>query len=53
MNLNDLEELKRLDPQNTLASTEQYALQLEAALEQVKRIDVPEDYGNFSSIVFQ
>lgn len=52
INLNDIEEIKRLDPQDTLGSTEKLAEQMEAAWQQVKEINVPSDYSSVSNIVF-
>lgn len=52
LNLQDLESLAHLDPQNTIVSTEKLPEQLEAAWEQVKQIEIPEDYKNITSIVF-
>ncbi len=52
IDLTNLEELKRLDPRDTLSSTELLPEQLEAAWEQVKAIEIPQEYGNVTSIVF-
>lgn len=52
IDLNNLEEIKKLDPQDTLASNGKLSEQLEAAWEQVQAISVPDDYKNVSNIVF-
>lgn len=52
IDLNNLEEIKKLDPQDTLASNGILSEQLEAAWEQVQAISVPDDYKNVSNIVF-
>ncbi|MGE5042408.1 MAG: SIS domain-containing protein [Candidatus Levyibacteriota bacterium] len=52
LDLANTEEIKKLDPQNTLASTEMLPDQLAAAWEQVKQIQVPQDYKNVGNIVF-
>lgn len=52
VDLNNIEEIKRLDPADTLGSTEKLAEQMTAAWEQVQHVDVPEDYKNVSNIVF-
>lgn len=52
VDLNNLEEIKRLDPKDTLGSTEMLAQQMEAAWHQVQEVNVPEDYKNVSNIVF-
>lgn len=52
INLQDLESLAHLDPENTIASTEKLPEQLEAAWEQVKKIEVPQDYSKISNIIF-
>lgn len=46
------EEIKKLDPQNTVGSTEMLPQQLAEAWRQVQFIDVPFDYNNASNIVF-
>lgn len=52
INLQDVEQLARLDPQNTIASTEKLPEQLEAAWEQVQAITIPNEYSDITSIVF-
>lgn len=52
INLEDLQSLAHLDPQNTINSTEKLPEQLIAAWEQVKQIEVPADYNSVSNIVF-
>lgn len=50
-NLTDLEAIKKIDPQNTLGSTELLAQQCKAAWEQVNALDIPKDLGNIENIV--
>lgn len=52
IDITNLEEIKKLDPQNTYGSTEMLPQQLSTAWEQVKLIKIPEDYKNISNIVF-
>ena len=52
IDLNNIEEIKRLDPQDTLGSTEKLGEQMAAAWEQVQHVEVPDDYKNVSNIVF-
>jgi len=52
IDLNNIEEIKRLDPQDTLGSTEMLAEQMEAAWEQVQQVEVPEGYKDVGNIVF-
>ncbi len=52
LDLQNLEEIKKLDPQNTLQSTEMLPEQLEGAWEQVKQIQIPQGYNSVSNIVF-
>lgn len=52
IDLTNLEELKKLDPQGTIESTEKLPEQLAAAWEQVQTIQIPEDYQNISNIIF-
>lgn len=52
VDLNNLEEIKILDPQNTVSSTEMLADQMEAAWKQVQDVEVPSDYSSVSNIVF-
>lgn len=52
IDLTSLEEIKRLDPQDTLVSTEMLPEQLEKAWEEVKLVQIPQGYNNISSIVF-
>lgn len=52
IDLTNLEELKKLDPQGTIESTEKLPQQLEAAWEQVQAVQIPEDYKNISNIIF-
>ncbi len=52
IDLTNLEELKKLDPRDTITSTEMLPQQLETAWEQVKAIEIPQEYGSVTSIVF-
>lgn len=50
--LADTENLKKIDPQNTLASTEQLTKQLRTAWEEVHQLPLRADYGDVTNIVF-
>jgi len=50
-NFNDVESIKKLDPQNTLGSTDLLLTQCEEAWKQVSLISVPDDYKNIKTIV--
>jgi len=52
IDLNNIEEIKRLDPQDTLGSTEMLASQMETAWSQVQDVQVPQDYKDVGNIVF-
>lgn len=52
VDLQDLEKIRQLDPQDTIGSTEKMAEQMEAAWEQVQHVEVPQDYRDVSNIVF-
>lgn len=52
VDLNNIEEIKKLDPQDTLGSTEKMDEQMSAAWEQVQHVDVPDDYKKVANIVF-
>lgn len=52
IDLKNIEEIKRLDPADTLSSTEKLPEQLLVAWDEVKMIDVPEEYKDVTSIVF-
>lgn len=52
VDLTNLEELKKLDPRDTITSTEMLPEQLAAAWEEVKSIEVPQEYSKVTSIVF-
>lgn len=51
-NLDDLEAMKKLDPENVLGSIEQVGLQCQQAWEDVKRIQFHDSYKNPENIVF-
>lgn len=48
----NIEALRKIDPQNTLGSTELMAKQFEVAWEQVNKIEVPKSYREIKNIVF-
>lgn len=48
----NIDEVKRLDPQDTLRSTQLLPEQLEAAWDEVRQIQVPQGYNNVSNIIF-
>lgn len=52
IDLNDLEAIRKIDPQNTLDSTEKLLEQLKAAWKEVQTINVPSNYGDIKNIVF-
>lgn len=52
IDLKNIEEIKKLDPQDTLASTELLPEQMEAAWQQVQAIEIPQEYGAVENIVF-
>lgn len=52
VDFNNLEEIKKIDPQNTLRSTELIPKQFETAWEQVNAITVPQSYREINKIVF-
>lgn len=52
IDLTNLDEIKRLDPQDTIRSTEMLPEQLEKAWEEVKQVEIPQDYRNVTNIVF-
>lgn len=52
INLQDLEALTKLDPQNTINSTERLPEQMAAAWEEVKKVEIPTNYKTVTSIVF-
>lgn len=51
-NFDDLETIKKLDPQNTLESIEMFLEQCENAWKEVNEIKVNEDFSNIQNIVF-
>lgn len=52
IDLNNKEEIKKIDPQDTLASTDLLPKQLVAAWEQVNSLSIPQDYSQIKNIVF-
>lgn len=50
INLNDTSSIKKLDPQNTLDSTEKLVEQCKTAWSQVNKITIPADYSNITNI---
>lgn len=51
-NFDDLEAIKKIDPQDTVGSTELAVQQFAAAWEQVQKLPIHEDYSNVKAIVF-
>jgi glucose/mannose-6-phosphate isomerase len=51
-NLNDIEAIKIIDPQDTLSSTELMPQQLETAWSEVMQLDLPRDWREIKNIVF-
>lgn len=51
-NLTDIEAIKKIDPQNTLASTEMMGEQLGAAWRQTQSLPLPSTLGKIENIVF-
>ncbi len=51
-NLTDLEAIKKIDPQDTVSSTELMAEQMESAWKQVNELDLPTELGDIQNIVF-
>lgn len=49
---NDLEAIKKIDPQDTLGSTDLAVEQLESAWQQVQSLPITADYSDVQSIVF-
>lgn len=52
LDFNDLDAIKKIDPQNTLGSTELAVQQFEAAWQQVQTLEIHDDYSTIRSIVF-
>lgn len=52
IDLKNIEEIKKIDPQNTLGSTELTIQQLETAWEEVNKIEVPKSYRDIQRLVF-
>jgi glucose/mannose-6-phosphate isomerase len=52
INFNDLEAIKKIDPKDTLGSTEMAAQQFEAAWQQVQNLPITDNYSSVTSIVF-
>lgn len=52
IDINDLEAIKKIDPQDTLGSTEKLLEQLKAVWKEVQTINVPPQYGDVQNIVF-
>jgi glucose/mannose-6-phosphate isomerase len=48
----NLEEIKRIDPQDTVGSTNMIPQQMEAAWEEVNTVTAPQEYRNIKNIVF-
>lgn len=52
INFNDQEALKKIDPENTIASTDMLAKQLRGAWNEVQNIEIKDDYTQIKNIVF-
>lgn len=52
IDLSDLKAIKKIDPQDTLVSTEKLLNQLKAAWKEIQAINVPSEYENIRNIVF-
>jgi len=52
IDLHSPEEIKKIDPQDTLGSTELLPKQLETAWSQVNEVIVPQDFSDITNIVF-
>lgn len=51
-NFNDLEAIQKIDPQDTLGSTELAVKQFETAWQEIQSIQITEDYSGVKAIVF-
>ncbi|HRN96765.1 MAG TPA: SIS domain-containing protein [Candidatus Levybacteria bacterium] len=51
-NFNDLDAIKKLDPQDTLGSTELAVKQFEAAWKEVQSLTITENYSDVKAVVF-
>ncbi len=52
IDLNDIETLQKIDPQNSYGSTEQMFKQCETAWNEVNKISVPQEYREVNKLVF-
>lgn len=52
IDLNDLEAIKKIDPRDTLTTTEKLLEQCETAWDQVTKLDLPKHLGDIDNIVF-
>lgn len=52
IDLTNLDEIKGLDPQDTLRSTEMLPEQMEHAWDEVQEIEIPQNYSSVKNIVF-
>lgn len=52
IDISDAEAIKKIDPQNTLGSTEKLLTQLKAAWKEIQVINVPPNYENVKNIIF-
>lgn len=52
IDLNDIESLQKIDPQNSFGSTEQMYKQCETAWNEVNKITVPQEYREVNKLVF-
>ena len=51
-NLNDTGAIRKIDPQDTLGSTDMLVDQLDAAWKEVQQLDIPRSLGQINNIVF-
>ncbi len=51
-NFNDLDEIKKIDPQDTLGSTELAVKQFKAAWDEIESLTITEDYSGVKAVVF-
>ena len=52
INLDNLDEIRAIDPQNTLGSTELMVKQLDAAWKEVNSLELPKHLGDIKNVVF-
>jgi len=52
VDFNNIDEIRKIDPRDTLGSTEYFPKQCEVAWEQVNKVEVPKDYREIRNVVF-